>query len=88
MNNDELELIFPTKEHKKDVEEYLQEFLDNGENEIIEWYFDIVRKIGKENEMLYEDDLYLDVILTPKGDIKLLDEEELKDAFDRFEVNK
>lgn len=31
---DELELIFPTKEHKKQVEEYLQEFLDNGENEI------------------------------------------------------
>ena len=29
----ELELIFPTKEYKKEVEEYLQEFLDNGENE-------------------------------------------------------
>ena len=34
LNNDELELIFPTKEYKKDVEEYLQEFLDNGEDEI------------------------------------------------------
>ena len=31
---DELELVFPTKEYKKQVEEYLQEFLDNGENEI------------------------------------------------------
>ena len=30
----ELELVFPTKEYKKEVEEYLQEFLDNGENEI------------------------------------------------------
>ena len=30
----ELELIFPTKEYKKEVEEYLQEFLNNGENEI------------------------------------------------------
>ena len=29
-----LELVFPTKEYKKEVEEYLQEFLDNGENEI------------------------------------------------------
>ena len=38
--------------------------------------------------MPYEDDLYLDVVLTPEGDIKLLDEDELKDAFDRFEVNK
>ena len=34
MLKDELELVFPTKEHKKQVEEYLQEFLDNGENEI------------------------------------------------------
>ena len=29
---DELELVIPTMEYKKDVEEYLQEFLDNGEN--------------------------------------------------------
>ena len=38
MNNvkkkDKLELVFPTKEHKQQVEEYLQEFLENGENEI------------------------------------------------------
>ena len=34
LNKYELELIFPTKEYKKEVEEYLQEFLDNGENEI------------------------------------------------------
>ena len=33
-NKYELELIFPTKEYKKEVEEYLQEFLDNGENKI------------------------------------------------------
>lgn len=31
---DELELVIPTEEYKKQVEEYLQEFLDNGENEI------------------------------------------------------
>lgn len=31
---DELELIFPTQEHKKQVEEYIQEFFDNGEYEI------------------------------------------------------
>ena len=31
---DELELVFPTIEYKKQVEEYLQEFLDNGESEI------------------------------------------------------
>lgn len=59
----------------------------NENNEIIEWYFDIARKIGKENGMPYEDDLYLDVVVTPTGDITLLDEDELKEALDRFEVN-
>ena len=57
-------------------------------NEIIEWYFDIAREIGKEKDVPYEDDLYLDVVVTSNGDISLLDEDELKEAFYRFEVNK
>lgn len=57
-------------------------------NEIIEWYFDIARMIGKENENPYEDDLYLDVILTQDGNIILLDEDELKEAFERRELTK
>lgn len=57
-------------------------------NKIIEWYFDIARKIGKENSFPYEDDLYLDVLVTPTGKISLLDEDELKMAYDRFEVSK
>ena len=60
----------------------------NEKNEIVEWYFDIARKIGKENGIPFEDDLYLDVVVTPIGEIILLDEDELKEAFERFEVNK
>lgn len=55
-------------------------------NQIIEWYFDIAREIGKENGVPYEDDLYLDVVVTPTGDIILLDEDELKEAFNRKEM--
>lgn len=55
-------------------------------SEIIEWYFDIARKIGKENGIPYEDDLYLDVVVTPSGEIILLDEDELKDALKRMEI--
>ena len=58
----------------------------NEKNEILEWYFDIAREIGKENGIPYEDDLYLDVVVTPKGEIMLLDEDELKDALDRMEI--
>ena len=31
---EELELIFPTKEYKNQIEEYLQEHFDNGEYEL------------------------------------------------------
>lgn len=55
---------------------------------IIEWYFDVARRIGKENNVPYEDDLYLDVVVRPNGEIILLDEDELKEAYDRFEVSK
>ncbi len=60
----------------------------DDKNEIIEWYFDIARKIGKENEMPYEDDLYLDVLLTKNKEIILLDEDELKEAYDNNNVTK
>lgn len=60
----------------------------NEKNEIVEWYFDIARGIGKENGIPYEDDLYLDVVLGPGGKIILLDEDELKDAFERKEMTR
>ncbi len=60
----------------------------NEKNEIVEWYFDIAKSIGKENCIPYEDDLYLDVVLGPTGKITLLDEDELKEAFDRKEITK
>ena len=57
-------------------------------NESIEWYFDIAREIGKDNEIPYEDDMYLDVVVTPSGEVILLDEDELKEAFDKKEMTK
>lgn len=57
-------------------------------NNIVEWYFDIARKIGKEKGIPYEDDLYLDVLLLPNGEVILLDEEEFKEAYKRKEMTK
>lgn len=51
---------------------------DNGN--LIEWYFDIAKKIGIENGIPYEDDLYLDMVITSDGEKIILDEEELLDA--------
>lgn len=60
----------------------------NENNEILEWYFDIARKIVKEKGIPYEDDLYLDVVLTPDGKTILLDEDELEQAYKMREITK
>ena len=65
----------------------LSAFYDEN-NEIVEWYFDIAREIGKENGLPYEDDMYLDVLVTDIGEIILLDEDELKDALDKMQITK
>ena len=60
----------------------------NEKTEIVEWYFDISRSIGKDEEGPYEDDLYLDIVVNPKGEVILLDEDELKEAFEKKEMTK
>ena len=57
-------------------------------SEIVEWYFDIAREIGKDDGIPYEDDLYLDVLVTSNGEITLLDEDELKEAYSKREMTK
>ena len=53
----------------------------NTEGYFLEWYFDIAKDSAlTENGVPYIDDLYLDVILTPEGKIKMIDQEELQDA--------
>lgn len=60
----------------------------NEKREIIEWYIDIARETGVENGIPYEDDLYLDVVILPDGRVNLLDEDELEEAYNRYEVSK
>ena len=49
---------------------------------LIEWYFDISKKVGIENGIPFEDDLYLDMIITPTGEKIIIDEDELLGARD------
>jgi len=74
------------------------QFLPDGSNwrmsamydergEIIEWYFDVTRRNGvDENGEPYADDLYLDAVLMPDGRIIILDEDELLAALDSREI--
>ena len=60
----------------------------NNENKILQWYFDIINKVGIVDDNPYFEDLYLDVTLTPQNKIELLDEEELEDALEKGDVTK
>lgn len=61
----------------------------NEEEEIIQWYFDITKQnsISSDGRPFY-DDLYLDVVVLPSGEIYLLDEDELKEALDCDDITK
>jgi predicted RNA-binding protein associated with RNAse of E/G family len=54
----------------------------NDKNEIVQWYFDICKpyRISDSGVPFFED-LYLDIVVLPSGNIILLDEDELSDAF-------
>ncbi|WP_155589954.1 DUF402 domain-containing protein [Lysinibacillus cavernae] len=52
----------------------------NSEGEIIQWYIDITNENGIENNMPYMDDLFLDLIVFPTGEIIQKDKEELEEA--------
>ncbi len=60
---------------------------DDKEN-VVEWYYDIARRVGEEDGVPYEDDLYLDVVVVPDGRIHLLDEDELQEVYENNEVSK
>ena len=52
---------------------------DNNSN-IVEWYFDVSKNVGIEDGIPYQDDLYLDLVISPNGEYLVLDEDELLKA--------
>ena len=58
---------------------------DDNKN-LIEWYFDIAKEVGIENNIPYEDDLYLDMIIMPNGKKIVLDEDELIEALNQGKI--
>ena len=60
----------------------------DDKNNLIEWYFDVSKKTGIENRIPYEDDLYLDMVITKDKEKSILDEDELIDDYNRKEITK
>lgn len=54
----------------------------------VQWYIDICKGHGKDHEgHLWYDDLYLDIVILPEGDVYLLDEDELDEARDKGTIS-
>lgn len=53
-------------------------FDSNGE--IVQWYIDICRENGLNNSIPWMDDLFLDIILLPTGEMFVVDDDELEKA--------
>lgn len=61
----------------------------NQNNELIEWYIDILLSQGLEKDGIpYYDDLYLDVVAFPDGPVIFMDEDELLDALNQKIITK
>jgi uncharacterized protein len=57
--------------------------------ELVQCYYDIVKKNGISSDWVpYCDDLYVDVVALPNGDIHTLDEDELSEAYERQAITK
>ncbi|MDV2581801.1 DUF402 domain-containing protein [Alkalibacillus haloalkaliphilus] len=59
----------------------------NVKGEVVQWYIDLSLRNGLESAVPYYDDLFLDIVVLPNGQVFLLDEDELQQAFNKGIVN-
>ena len=60
----------------------------NENNKLIEWYIDIILSQGLDNGIPCYDDLYLDVVAFPDGNVIYMDEDELLDSLNNGTITK
>lgn len=71
-----------------DEKNYLLTIMCNDTLDIIQWYFDVSKITNSNINIPYQDDLYLDLVITPMGKNKILDEDELLEAMERKIISK
>ena len=65
---------FPCEKH------YSLTTMFNYKGDVVQWYIDICFETGIEKNRPWLDDLFLDIVVLPSGEIILIDEDELEDA--------
>lgn len=57
-------------------------------NELVEFYFDMIKESGVENGIPYNLDIYLDLVITPNNEKYVLDADELEEALENQKIGK
>ncbi|MCM3734700.1 DUF402 domain-containing protein [Bacillus cytotoxicus] len=61
----------------------------NEKKELVQYYIDVAKEYKMDERGLpYFDDLYLDVVLLPNGEMYLLDENELEEVYTKGDISK
>ena len=60
----------------------------DANGEIVQWYIDICYKISIENNIPWMDDLFLDIVLLPSGEVIEKDADELDMAYSKGMIDK
>jgi hypothetical protein len=61
----------------------------NHKGQVVQWYIDICKKQGvTDRGVPWFDDLYLDVVILPSGELYLLDEDELEEALRKGHISR
>lgn len=71
---------FTWLQHFPQDEQFSVTTMFDSNGEIVQWYIDICHQIGIENERPWLDDLFLDIVVLPTGEVFQMDENELEDA--------
>ncbi|MBS4218783.1 DUF402 domain-containing protein [Bacillus sp. FJAT-49711] len=68
---------FPAEEH------YSLTTMFDSEGKVVQWYVDICLECGLENNVPWMDDLFLDIIILPTGEVIEKDADELDEALSK-----
>lgn len=71
-----------------DEENYCITAMCDENDSIKEWYIDITKYNGIEDDVPYIEDLYLDIVIVPDGRVHVLDEDELFEAYNNKIISK
>lgn len=75
-------------QHYPKGEHYVVTTMFDEQGKVIQWYIDICKNQGlTEQKVPWFDDLYLDIVVLPTGEVYLMDEDELEEAFKTGDVS-